>query len=265
MCTPWCFSSAGTTARSITLHTSGVGSSTFTSWKRRDSAGSFSKNFLYSLQVVAARVRSSPRASAGLSRLAASFCPACPPAPIIVCASSMNRMMGVGEFFTSSMSPLRRFSNSPFTPAPACSSARSSERNDTVRSGSGTSPSAMRRANPSTTAVFPTPASPTRMGLFWRRRVRMSTTCRTSKSRPSTGSIFPARALAVRSTVYWSRCGVRPPPRPTPPPGMGAPSAAESRLPSSACASTPEAVMAANSLRSTSTATLANSRLISPA
>jgi hypothetical protein len=76
MCTVWCFSSDGTTARIITQHTSLVGSSTFTSWKRRESAGSFSKNFLNSLQVVAAMVRSSPRASAGLSRLAASFCPA---------------------------------------------------------------------------------------------------------------------------------------------------------------------------------------------
>ena len=41
------------------------------------SAASFSKYFLYSAHVVAAIVRSSPRASAGLSRLAASFWPAC--------------------------------------------------------------------------------------------------------------------------------------------------------------------------------------------
>src|SRR5207248_3696064 len=46
--------------------------STFTTWKRRVSAGSFSKYFLYSDHVVAAMVRSSPRASAGLSRFAAS-------------------------------------------------------------------------------------------------------------------------------------------------------------------------------------------------
>ena len=58
------------------------GSSTFTTWKRRVSAASFSKYFLYSAQVVAAMVRSSPRASAGFSRLAASPCPAGPPAPI---------------------------------------------------------------------------------------------------------------------------------------------------------------------------------------
>ena len=74
-----------------------LGSSTFTTWKRRVSAASFSKYFLYSAQVVAAIVRSSPRASAGFSRLAASPCPAAPPAPISVCASSMNRMIGVGR------------------------------------------------------------------------------------------------------------------------------------------------------------------------
>ena len=137
----------------------------------------------------------------------------------------MNRMIGTGDFFTSSINPFRRFSNSPFTPAPACSSARSSVRSVTPRNGGGTSPSAMRRANPSTTAVLPTPASPTRIGLFCRRRVRMSTTCRTSASRPSTGSILPARAFAVRSTVYCSRNGVGPPalaPAPTlaPVPGV---------------------------------------------
>ncbi len=63
---------------------SSFGSSTFTSWKRRARAGSFSKYFLYSAQVVAAMVRNSPRASAGLRRLAASPCPAAPPAPIMV-------------------------------------------------------------------------------------------------------------------------------------------------------------------------------------
>ena len=54
-----------------------LGSSTFTGWKRRVRAASFSKYFLYSAHVVAAIVRSSPRASAGFSRLAASFWPAC--------------------------------------------------------------------------------------------------------------------------------------------------------------------------------------------
>ena len=42
-----------------------------------------------------------------------------PPAPIMVCASSINRIKGVVEAFTSSIRPFSRFSNSPFTPAPA--------------------------------------------------------------------------------------------------------------------------------------------------
>ena len=104
---------------------SSLGSSTLTTWKRRASAASRSKYFLYSAQVVAATVRSSPRAKAGLRRLAASPCPACPPAPIMVCTLSMNRMIGLGDSLTSSMTDLRRFSNSPFTPAPAWSKPRS--------------------------------------------------------------------------------------------------------------------------------------------
>ena len=48
---------------------------------------------------------------------------------------------------------------------------------------------AIRAAKPSTTAVLPTPASPVRIGLFWRRRIRMSMIWRISSSRPSTGSI----------------------------------------------------------------------------
>ena len=85
------------------------GSSTLTTWKRLASAASFSKYFLYSDQVVAAMVRSSPRARAGLSRLAASPCPAWPPAPIMVWASSMNRMMGVGrclDLFDQTLEPV---------------------------------------------------------------------------------------------------------------------------------------------------------------
>ena len=130
----------------------------------------------------------------------------------MVWASSMNRMTGCGEALTSAMTDFRRFSNSPRTPAPAWSRARSRTRRDTLRRGGGTSPATIRRARPSTTAVLPTPASPVRIGLFCRRRVKMSTSCRTSKSRPRTGSISPWRARAVRSTVYWSSPGVLPVP-----------------------------------------------------
>ena len=184
------------------------GSSTLMSWKRRANAASRSKYFLYSDQVVAAMVRNSPRASAGFSKLAASLPPASPPAPIRVCASSMNRMMGTGDILTSSITCLRRFSNSPLTPAPACSRPRSRIFRLTFSSSSGTLPSTMRSAKPSTRAVLPTPGSPTNMGLFLRRRLRISTICRISLSRPNTGSISPARARAVTSIV---NCASAPP------------------------------------------------------
>ena len=61
----------------------------------------------------------------------------------------------------------------------------------------------MRSAKPSTTAVLPTPASPVRIGLFWRRRIRMSTIWRISSSRPTIGSISPLRACSVRSTANF--------------------------------------------------------------
>jgi len=64
-------------------------------------------------------VRSSPRARAGLRRLAASPPPADPPAPMRVWASSMKRIIGVGDAFTSWITDFRRFSNSPLIPAPA--------------------------------------------------------------------------------------------------------------------------------------------------
>ncbi len=44
-------------------------------------------------------VRKVPRARAGLRRFAASPWPAAPPAPIRVCASSINRTIGFGEFW----------------------------------------------------------------------------------------------------------------------------------------------------------------------
>ena len=66
------------------------GSSTSTGWKRRSSAASFSMCLRYSSSVVAPTARSSPRASIGLSRLAASTAPSAAPAPTIVCSSSRN-------------------------------------------------------------------------------------------------------------------------------------------------------------------------------
>ena len=70
-----------------------VGSPTNTGWKRRASAASFSMCLRYSSSVVAPTQCSSPRASAGLSRLEASIAPSALPAPTSVCISSMNRMI----------------------------------------------------------------------------------------------------------------------------------------------------------------------------
>ena len=75
------------------------------------------------------------------------------------------------------------------------------------------------------------------MGLFWRRRHRMSITWRISSSRPSTGSIRPARARAVRSIVKRASAA------PLPDGAPGAAGAGVSTLP---------AVSASKSRRSTS-------------
>ena len=103
------------------------------------------------------------------------------------------------HFFDQSLQPVFEFA----LDARAGLQQRQVERADgDILSGGGTSPCATRSAKPSTTAVLPTPASPVRIGLFWRRRVRMSMTWRISRSRPSTGSILPFLAFSVRSTVY---------------------------------------------------------------
>src|SRR5216683_3333876 len=166
--------------------------------QRRVSAGSFSIYWRYSAQVVAAMVRNVPRARGGLRRLAASPVPAEPPAPIRVWASSMNKMMGVGELCTSSITERSRCSNSPFIDAPACIRPMSSAQSRTFFSGGGTSPDAIRWAKPSTTAVLPTPASPVRIGLFCRRRIRTSINWRISSSRPRIGSISPEDRKSTR-------------------------------------------------------------------
>ncbi len=66
---------------------------------------------------------------------------------------------------------------------------------------SPTRPSWMRSASPSAIAVFPTPVSPTRIGLFFRRRARIWTIRSSSRARPISGSSFPWAARAVRSVA----------------------------------------------------------------
>lgn len=54
-------------------------------------------------------------------------------------------------------------------------------------------------------AVLPTPAGPTRAGLFLVLRLRIWIVRRISSSRPMTGSSFPCRARSVRSMEYFLR------------------------------------------------------------
>ena len=180
------------------------GSPTVIGWKRRSSAASFSTCFLYSSSVVAPTARSSPRASIGLSRLAASTAPSAAPAPTIVCSSSMNRMTWPRASWISFRTAFRRSSNSPRYFEPASSEPMSSATTRRSASDSGTSFSTIRWARPSTIAVLPTPGSPIRTGLFLVRRERTWITRRISSSRPITGSSLPSAASAVRSRPYFS-------------------------------------------------------------
>ena len=96
-----------------------VGSQTVTQRKRRASASSSWMYSLYSLSVVAATIRISPRASTDLKMLAASDgAPSAEPAPTIVCASSTNRIRLVRSF-SSRITFWIRSSNMPRSIVPA--------------------------------------------------------------------------------------------------------------------------------------------------
>ena len=182
-----------------------LGSPTITGWKRRSSAGSFSMCLRYSSSVVAPTARSSPRASIGLSRFAASTAPSAAPAPTIVCSSSMKRMTSPWASAISLRTAFSRSSNSPRYFAPATIAPMSSEISRRSRSEPGTSPETMRWARPSTIAVLPTPGSPMSTGLFFVRRLSTWMTRRISSSRPMTGSSLPSSARSVRSVPKrWS-------------------------------------------------------------
>jgi hypothetical protein len=180
------------------------GSPTRTGWKRRSSAASFSTCLRYSSSVVAPTARSSPRASIGFSRLAASTAPSAAPAPTIVCSSSRKRTIWPSACRTSASTAFNRSSNSPLYLEPASSEPMSSAITRRSRRLSGTSPLTIRCARPSTIAVLPTPGSPINTGLFLVRRESTWITRRISSSRPITGSTLPRAASAVRSRPNFS-------------------------------------------------------------
>ena len=95
------------------------GSPTKTCWKRRSRAASFSTYLRYSSSVVAPIMRSSPRASMGLSMSPAPVEPSLAPAPTTVCISSMKVMTWPSESVISLRTALSRSSNSPRYLAPA--------------------------------------------------------------------------------------------------------------------------------------------------
>ena len=111
-------------------------------------------------------VFSSPRASAGLSRLDISSPPCWLPAPIRVCASSINRMTGTGENDLRHQ-PLEAFFKLTFHRRTGLQCAQVKGHDIGVFSLSGTWPAMMRSASPSISALLPTPASPTTTGLFY--------------------------------------------------------------------------------------------------
>ena len=163
-------------------------------WKRRASAGSFSKYFLYSDQVVAATVRSSPRARAGFSRFAAS-----PRPPGRRPRSGVRFVDEQDDRFGRRLDlvdhPFSRFSNSPLTPRPPGEVPCRARGWRRPSGRSGTSPSTTRSASPSTTAVLLTPASPTTIGLFFPPPRQDVDHLVDLRSRPKTGSISPRLRL----------------------------------------------------------------------
>ena len=135
-------------------------------WKRLSNAPSFSINCLYSSNVVAPIHCISPLARAGLNILDASKEPEAPPAPTIVCNSSINRMTSFA-FSNSFITAFMRSSNCPRYFVPATNAAMSRV---TIRLSNSTLEtffSMIFNAKPSTIAVLPTPGSPINTGLFF--------------------------------------------------------------------------------------------------
>ena len=178
------------------------GSSTKTFWKRRSKALSFSKYFWYSSRVVAPIARNSPRAKAGFRIFAASIAPAPPPAPTSVWISSINKTKSPSLLTTSLITDFKRSSNSPLYFAPAIKAPISRAKIFLPFKFSGTSPSIIRCAKPSAIAVFPVPGSPTKMGLFFVRRLKICNKRRISSSLPITGSSIPLFASSFKFLAY---------------------------------------------------------------
>ena len=147
-------------------------------------------------------MRRSPAERIGLIRVAKSIVPpVVAPAPTVACISSIKRI-GSGWLASAEITALNRSSKSPRNRVPASKAAVSRENTSAPTSRAGIFSSSNRAESPSASAVFPTPASPTNIGLFLRRRHKISSVLCNSRVRPIRGSSFPARARSERLTAY---------------------------------------------------------------
>ncbi len=127
--------------------------------------------------------------------------PSAPPAPTIVCISSIKRITFPSALTISFIIPFNLSSNSPRYFVPAISDPKSRETSSFSFNDSGTFPFTIRIAKPSTTAVFPVPASPIKIGLFLVLLERICIIRIISVSRPMTGSSFSSLANLVKLRV----------------------------------------------------------------
>ena len=126
---------------------------------------------------------------------------------MIVCSSSMkSRILPAAR--TSWSTFLMRSSNSPRYFEPATIPDISKDTTRFPATVSGTIPVVIRSAIPSTIAVFPTPGSPIRHGLFFVLLLKIWITRSISSCLPTNGSNTPSAANAVRSLEYWFNTGV---------------------------------------------------------
>ena len=153
--------------------------------------------FLYSSVVVAPIHCISPLAKAGFNMFDASIAPSAPPAPTILCISSIKSIIS-SESFTSFKTFLSLSSNSPLYFAPASIEVTSKVNITLSLIMSGTSPNRILWANPSTTAVFPTPGSPIKQGLFFILLQSISKSLWVSSFLPITGSSLFLSALSIK-------------------------------------------------------------------
>ena len=133
--------------------------------------------------------------------------PVAPPAPTMVCNSSMKRM--ISSFFSNSfINAFIRSSNWPRYLVPATNEAKSRLTTRLSNNTRLTSLLTIRSAKPSAIALLPTPGSPINKGLFFLRRLKIWLTRSISFERPTTGSNLFCSAAFVRSLPKLSRTGV---------------------------------------------------------